>query len=87
MLNLGTGQGHSVLDVIETARRVTGRPIRVRIEGPRAGDPAELVADPSRAKSVLGWTPAMSDLSAIIQSAWEWREKHPSGYAPPASAK
>jgi UDP-glucose 4-epimerase len=86
-LNLGTGRGHSVLEVIETARRVTGRPIRVRIEGPRAGDPAELVADPSRAQSVFGWTPVMSDLSAIIQSAWEWREKNPSGYGSPGSAK
>jgi UDP-glucose 4-epimerase len=84
-LNLGTGHGHSILEVIEAARRVTGRPIRVRIESPRPGDPARLVADPTRAKSVLGWTPTMSDLSAIIQSAWKWREKNPRGYA--ASAR
>ncbi|MGA8143238.1 MAG: UDP-glucose 4-epimerase GalE [Candidatus Acidiferrales bacterium] len=79
-LNLGTGQGHSVLEVIETARRVTGRPIRIRVEGPRPGDPARLVADSSRAKSVLGWTPAMSDLSSIVRSAWNWHQKHPRGY-------
>ena len=79
-LNLGTGRGYSVLEVIDTARRVTGRPIRVRVEGPRAGDPPRLVADPSRANSVLDWTPRMSDLNAIIQSAWDWRLKHPHGY-------
>jgi UDP-glucose 4-epimerase len=82
-LNLGTGRGYSILDVIETARRVTARPIRVRVEGPRAGDPPSLIADPSRAKSVLGWTPTISDLPAIIESAWKWREEHPRGYASP----
>jgi len=86
-LNLGTGHGYSVLEVIETARRVTGCPIRVRIEAPRAGDPPRLVADPSRAKSVLGWAPTMSDLSAIIQSAWDWRKKFPHGYKSLASSR
>jgi len=85
--NLGSEHGYSVLEVIDTARRVTGHPIRVRIEGPRAGDPARLVADSSRARKALGWTPAMSDLTAIIQSAWEWRKKHPRGYAQPVAAK
>jgi UDP-glucose 4-epimerase len=79
-LNLGTGRGYSVLEVIEVARRVTGCPIRVRIEASRAGDPPRLVADPSRAKSILGWSPAQSDLSSIIQSAWDWRKKYPHGY-------
>ena len=85
--NLGSGRGYSVLEVIETARRVTGCPIRVRIEAPRGGDPPRLVADPSRAKSVLGWSPAMSDLSSIIQSAWEWRKKFPYGYRSLASTR
>ncbi|HXP69070.1 MAG TPA: NAD-dependent epimerase/dehydratase family protein [Candidatus Dormibacteraeota bacterium] len=49
-LNLGTGRGYSVLEVVETARRVTGVPIRTRVEGPRPGDPARLVADPSARK-------------------------------------
>ncbi|HUJ33460.1 MAG TPA: UDP-glucose 4-epimerase GalE [Candidatus Acidoferrum sp.] len=79
-LNLGTGQGHSVLEVIETARKVTGRPIAVRIEPPRAGDTARLVADPTRAKSVLRWKPA-SDLESIVRSAWAWKARHPRGYA------
>jgi UDP-glucose 4-epimerase len=80
-LNLGTGSGYSVLQVIECVREVTGRDIPVRIESPRAGDPARLIADPSRAKALLGWEPAESDLRSIVRSAWEWRLRHPNGYA------
>lgn len=86
-LNLGTGHGHSVLEVIETARRVTELPIRTLIEGPRPGDPATLVADPSRAKALLGWQATMSDLNAIVESAWAWRKKCPGGYSSHATAK
>jgi len=80
-LNLGTGKGYSVLEVIESARQVTGRDIHVQIEPPRQGDPVRLIADPSKAKSVLGWDPSASDLQSIIQSAWKWRVKNPGGYA------
>ncbi|HXQ26901.1 MAG TPA: UDP-glucose 4-epimerase GalE [Candidatus Acidoferrales bacterium] len=80
-LNLGTGHGYSVLEVIETAREVTGHPIPIRVEGPRAGDPARLVADAKKAQSVLGWKPVMSDLPSILRSQWEWRRKHPRGYS------
>jgi UDP-glucose 4-epimerase len=80
-LNLGTGQGYSVMEVIECARKVTGRPIPTRIEGPRAGDPPSLVADAKRATAVLGWKPTTSDLASILRSQWEWRQKHPTGYA------
>jgi UDP-glucose 4-epimerase len=80
-LNVGTGRGHSVLEVIECARQVTQREIRARIEAPRAGDPARLVADASRIHTVLGWKPVVSDLRAIVQSAWTWRQRHPKGYA------
>jgi UDP-glucose 4-epimerase len=86
-VNLGTGRGHSVLEVIETARRITGLAIRARIESPRPGDPAWLVADPSRAKALLGWEPAMSDLNSILQSAWAWKKKCPRGYRSHATAK
>jgi UDP-glucose 4-epimerase len=79
-LNLGTGHGYSVLEVIESARRVTGREIRIRKEPRRAGDPARLVADATRAQRVLGWTAKLSDLSSIIGSAWEWKGQHPHGY-------
>jgi UDP-glucose 4-epimerase len=64
-LNLGTGHGYSVLEVIESARHVTGLPIRTRIEGPRPGDPACPVAEPSRATALLKWQPTMSDLNTI----------------------
>jgi UDP-glucose 4-epimerase len=79
-LNLGTGDGYSVMEVIETARKVTGKRIPTRIEGRRAGDPPKLVADARKAKKVLGWKPAMSDLSTILRTQWEWRERHPHGY-------
>jgi UDP-glucose 4-epimerase len=80
-LNLGTGRGYSVLEVVECARHVTGRPIRVTMNPPRSGDTAMLVADAGRAKKVLGWAPTASDLQSIIQSAWDWRLRHPCGYA------
>jgi UDP-glucose 4-epimerase len=79
-LNLGTGAGYSVLKVIECAREVTGRAIPLKIEPPRPGDPARLVADPSKAKSVLNWEPTASDLRSIVGTAWNWRLAHPEGY-------
>jgi len=80
-MNLGTGHGYSVLEVIETARRVTGRSIPMRIAPPRPGDPAKLVADATRARTVLGWKPAMSDLATILRTQWEWQQSHPRGYS------
>ena len=80
-LNLGTGQGYSVLEVIQCVSEITGRDIPVQVEAPRAGDPARLIADPTRAKAVLGWEPFVSDLRSIVRSAWKWRQRHPQGYA------
>jgi len=80
VFNLGNGCGHSVRDVIETARRVTGRPIPVEVEGRRPGDPARLVASASRAAGVLGWRPEFTDLTSIVDSAWRWHRAHPRGY-------
>jgi UDP-glucose 4-epimerase len=80
-LNLGTGQGFSVLEVIECARQVTGRTIDARIEPPRPGDPSRLIADARKARAVLGWEPRASDLPSIVRSAWEWRLRHPRGYS------
>lgn len=82
-LNLGTGSGYSVLQVIECARTVTGRNISMKIEPPRAGDPVRLIADPARARSVLAWQPETSDLNSIIHTAWSWRLRHPQGYLDP----
>ncbi|HUN48920.1 MAG TPA: UDP-glucose 4-epimerase GalE, partial [Stellaceae bacterium] len=71
-LNLGTGVGHTVREVIAAAERITGHRIPRR-EGPRRpGDPPVLVADASRAREVLGWTPGFSDLDTIIRTAWAW---------------
>jgi UDP-glucose 4-epimerase len=79
-INLGNGQGYSVLEVVEAARKVTGREIAVKMEGRRPGDPSHLVADATRAGSVLGWQPQKPDLAAIIGSAWEWHSNRPQGY-------
>ena len=79
-LNLGTGHGYSVLEVIDAARKVTGRAIHVRMESPRPGDPPRLVADATRAKAILGWVAHESDLAAILQSQWEWMQRHPRGH-------
>jgi UDP-glucose 4-epimerase len=79
-LNLGTGKGYSVLEVIDCAREVTGRDIPMQIEPPRPGDPARLVADHTKAVALLGWEPVMSDLRSMVESAWNWRLRHPNGY-------
>ncbi len=79
-INLGTGHGYSVLEVIETARRVTGRRIEAVIEPRRAGDPSRLVADAGKAREILGWNPRYDNLETIIQTAWEWHQGHPGGY-------
>lgn len=79
-LNLGTGQGHSVMSVLNTCRRVSGHKIPSLVGPRRAGDPPELVADPSRAKQQLGWQPAYVDLEGIVETAWRWHREHPQGY-------
>jgi UDP-glucose 4-epimerase len=76
LLNLGTGTGYSVLEVIEAARRVTGREVPFEKVGRREGDPPRLVADASRARAVLGWTPKQPSLESIVRSAWEWMQAH-----------
>lgn len=70
--NLGNGRGFSVHEVIDSARRVTGKTIHVVRESRRDGDPAVLVADSSLAREVLGWKPKHSDLDAIVGHAWRW---------------
>jgi UDP-glucose 4-epimerase len=78
--NLGNGQGFSVREVIETARRVTGHAIPAEETPRRPGDPAVLVASAEKIKKELGWKPEYSSLEAIVRSAWEWRRAHPNGY-------
>lgn len=79
-INLGNGQGYSVLEVIRTAEEVTARPIPHRLSPRRAGDPATLVASSDRAREALGWTAANPGLAGILESAWRWHTAHPHGY-------
>jgi UDP-glucose 4-epimerase len=79
-LNLGTGHGASVKEVVDVCRAVTGHAIPTREVGRREGDPPALVADPSAAKRVLGWEAKFKDLRPIVESAWVWHRKHPNGY-------
>jgi UDP-glucose 4-epimerase len=71
-INLGTGEGISVRDLIEVARRVTGKSFRAVESERRPGDPPRLVADPTRSGSVLGWRPVHSGIEEIVESAWRW---------------
>lgn len=80
-LNLGTGRGTSVLEIVEACRKITGHPIPVVMGDRRAGDPPELVADNRRAKELLGWAPGYTEIDSIIESAWNWHQSHPRGYA------
>ena len=78
--NLGSGEGFSVRQIIDLARKVSGDAIPV-IERPRrSGDPAVLIASSDKARTLLGWTPRYSDVEGIIASAWEWHKSHPNGY-------
>ena len=74
-LNLGTGSGHSVREVIASAERVTGRRIPRRESPRRPGDPPVLVAQASRARDALDWTPAVSDIDRILATAWAWHSR------------
>lgn len=75
VMNLGNGNGFSVMEVIAAARRVTGRPIPVEIKERRPGDPARLVASSEKAKAELGWAPQHADLEDILASAWAWHQQ------------
>lgn len=79
-LNLGTGEGYSVMQVVETARRITGQAIPIKLSPRRPGDPARLVAAATLAERLLGWKAQHSSLEEIISSAWAWQRAHPQGY-------
>jgi UDP-glucose 4-epimerase len=78
--NLGSGRGSSVREVIDICREVTGRDIPVKWAAARQGDPAELVASQQSAMADLNWKPKYTSLRDIIRTAWNWHQKHPSGY-------
>ena len=80
VFNLGNGEGFSVMDVIATARTITGHPIPHELGPRRPGDPAQLTADSTKIRRALGWTPKYP-LHAIVESAFRWHRAHPRGYA------
>jgi UDP-glucose-4-epimerase GalE len=79
-LNLGTGRGASVQQVVDIAREITGHKIPTKHAPRREGDPPELVADPAAAKRELGWEAKHKDIRGVIESAWRWHKSHPHGY-------
>ena len=78
--NLGNGNGFTILELIETAKRVTGRDIPYTFGPRRPGDPAILIASSEKIRAELGWQPRYPQLEQIVASAWEWHSRHPHGY-------
>jgi UDP-arabinose 4-epimerase len=81
-LNLGTGEGHSVREVVSTIEKVAGHRLPARDAGRRAGDPPALVADPRKAAEVLGWKPRYPELETIVRHAYTWHSRHIDGHEP-----
>lgn len=80
VFNLGSSNGFSVKEIVDTVREVTGKGFNVKIGDRRAGDPSTLIASSDKAKRVLGWNPQKTDIRQIIKDAWNWHESHPNGY-------
>ena len=80
IFNLGSGDGYSVMEMINAARKVTGHPIPAQIGERRAGDPARLIADSTKAQNILLWKPEITRMEDIISTAWKWHQSHPDGY-------
>ena len=78
--NLGNGSGFSVKEVIEAVRKISGRGVASVDSSRRPGDPARLVASSKKIREELGWVPDFPDLEAIVETAWQWHKKHPTGY-------
>jgi len=78
--NLGNGNGYTVREVLQVARKVTGRKIPAEVGPRRPGDPPELVASSEKIARELGWKPLYPDLETIIETAWRWHSTHPDGY-------
>ena len=78
--NLGNGKGFSVKEVIEKAKKITGKDFKVEIEARRSGDPSTLIASSEKAIKELGWKPKFNTLDKIIETAWNWHKDHKNGY-------
>ncbi|MEC7257753.1 MAG: UDP-glucose 4-epimerase GalE [Pseudomonadota bacterium] len=79
--NIGTGNGQSVMQIIRACEQVTGQTIPFEIAPRRPGDPPRLVAEPTKLKTRLGWTPQYAEVEQIVETAWAWHQAHPEGYA------
>ena len=79
--NVGNERGYSVMEVLDVARRVTRHPLPAVVTARRPGDPAVLVASSEKIRRALRWNPRLSNLAAIVETAWAWRQKYPAGYA------
>lgn len=82
--NVGSGRGHTVLEVLAACEEAVGSPILHEVVARRPGDPGVLIASPARLEQELGWTPVYDDIGAIVATAWDWARRHPRGYAGPA---
>lgn len=80
VFNLGSGEGFSVKEIIEVARKVTGHAIPEKVDARRAGDPSTLIASSEKARSVLKWDPKYTKVETIISDAWRFHLSHPKGY-------
>lgn len=78
--NLGSSQGFSVKEIVETARKVTDKDIKAIIGERRAGDPSKLIASSDKARKILGWNPTRTNIENIIKDAWLWHDTHKNGY-------
>ena len=81
VFNLGSGNGFSVKEIIETAKEVTGIDIPVQYGDRRAGDPGTLIASSEKIKNLLGWDPKFSNVADVIKDAWHWHTSHPDGFS------
>lgn len=80
IFNLGSSQGFSVKEIVETARKVTNRDIKEKIGERRSGDPSKLIASADKARKILGWNPTKTNIENIIKDAWLWHSTHKNGY-------
>ena len=78
--NLGSSTGFSNLEIVEAARKVTGKEIPAEIAPRRGGDPDSLIASSDKAREILGWKPQFDNIERIIETAWAWHSSHPNGY-------
>jgi UDP-glucose-4-epimerase GalE len=81
IMNVGTGSGNTVMEVMQAVEAVTGKKVPYRMAGRRPGDPARLLASSDRLRGVLGWKPSYTEIAQVVETAWKWHGSHPEGYS------